>query len=186
MAQILNDLPSVETERLILRKFCIEDAVDVFEYISDPEVCKYARWYPFKTIEEAKQIIEQRLKEYASHSGGLWGAYHRDKRKIIGTVGFFNIDVNNLKAELGYTFARNYWGQGYATEVAKVLVTFGFNKLKLERIEARCHGDNEASIRVLEKIGMSYEGTLRKDYRKNGVFHNTSIYSILKEEYLKQ
>jgi len=178
--EVLSDFPKIKTKRLTLRKFCLEDAADVFEYISDPEVAKYARWHPSKTVEDAKKLLETRLKEYENHTGGLWGVYHNEDKKVIATVGFFNIDTNNRKAEFGYTFSRKYWGKGYATEVAESLIDFGFNKFGLHRIEGLCHADNHASARVMEKVGMSLEGTLRSYYIKNDKYHDVKIYSIIK------
>lgn len=87
------------------------------------------------------------------------------------------------RAEIGYVISTKNWGKGYGTEVANAVISFGFEQMELERIQARCFIDNIASQRVMEKVGMTYEGTLRKAMFVKGKFQDIKIYSILREEF---
>lgn len=90
---------------------------------------------------------------------------------------------NNHKAELAYALSPTYWGRGIATEAAKAYIYYGFEVLHLNRIEAGCHASNVQSERVMKRLGMKYEGTLRKDMFVKGTYRDTKMYAILRDEY---
>jgi RimJ/RimL family protein N-acetyltransferase len=96
------------------------------------------------------------------------------------------LNLDHALAEMGYWIGKPFWNHGYCTEAAKRLVRFGFEALQLNRILARHLSRNPASGRVMEKIGMQYEGCLRQHIKKWGVFEDLKIYAILKETYRKQ
>ncbi len=102
---------------------------------------------------------------------------------MIGTVDFVSWHPNHNSAELGYVLAQPYWGKGTTTEAAKKLIGFGFEKMDLVRIQARCFVENIGSERVMEKVGMTFEGTLRKAMFAKGKHQDLKVYSILKEEF---
>lgn len=101
----------------------------------------------------------------------------------MGTCGFVNWSLDHARAELGYAIHREYWGQGLVPEAVRAMISFGFEKIGLNRIEARCIAENTASARVMEKAGMSYEGTLRQREFIKGAYRNIKLYAILKSEY---
>lgn len=102
---------------------------------------------------------------------------------IVGTCGFVNWSLDHARAELGYAIHREYWGQGLVPEAVRAMISFGFEKIGLNRIEARCIAENTASARVMEKAGMSYEGTLRQREFIKGAYRNIKLYAILESEY---
>ncbi len=112
-----------------------------------------------------------------------YGIELKNEKKIIGTCGFIDYEENHHKAELAYALSPNYWGQGFATEAAKACIRYGFERLQLNRIAAGCHASNAQSERVMKRLGMQYEGTMRKDMFVKGAYRDTKIYSILREEY---
>ncbi len=102
---------------------------------------------------------------------------------LVGTAGLRDIDREHGQAELGFWFAVDCWGRGYATEAAQALIQFGFETLKLNRIYAHHMLRNPASGRVLEKVGMKKEGVLRERVRKWGVFEDVAILAVLQKEW---
>jgi [ribosomal protein S5]-alanine N-acetyltransferase len=170
----------LETERLILRKITEHDIPYIFEYASDPEVTKYLRFETHKSLEDAKDYFSKVCVWYANQPDHFPLAIElKQDKKMIGTIGFVKFDLQNDCAELGYVLSKKYWGHGYATEVAKKLIEFGFNQLKLHRIEAIVKKINISSVRVLEKIGMQQEGLLRDKMKKNDIYYDAYMYSIL-------
>lgn len=182
MSDMLKDLPSLTTERLLLRKLTLEDAADMLEYAQDPEIARLGLWPgPLHSLAESEQDIRQVLRDYETGRYAAWAIVH--DLKMIGRIGFsyFAFDA---RAEVGYALNRDYWGQGYASEALQAVLAFGFNVLNLNRIQAIVLPENSASIRILEKVGMTREGLLR-EYAKTGeTFLDVYQYAILKREWL--
>lgn len=147
----------IETERLILRTFNIEDAQLIFELNEDPVVTRYTG-DPIKDLPQAKLILEQIiLPQYALYNHGRWAAHIKQNMQFIGWCGLKN-RPELKEIDLGYRLKKNFWGNGYATEAAYSCLKYGFEKLNLDRIVGRAMSQNIASIRVLEKCGMQYIG----------------------------
>jgi RimJ/RimL family protein N-acetyltransferase len=150
----------LRTERLVLRESRLDDEVAVHRYGSDEEVTRYLTWGPNSppdTTAYLKKVVREAAREPRT-SFTLAVATLDDE--LIGVANLTITDAGST-GELGYVLARESWGRGYATEVARRLIVFGFNELGLRRITATCHPDNFASARVLEKAGLHCEGTLR-------------------------
>lgn len=177
--------PILETQRLILRPITMEDVADIFEYASIPEVTQYLPWGSPKTIDDTKIFIEGVLKNYNNNIPGDFGLFHKEYKKIIGTIGFPSYVPQDKRIELGYCLSPKYWGQGFMPEATKKVLAFCFHAFVVERVEAYCVGENKASARVLEKAGMQQEGTLRKRVYRKGRFWDQVYYSILREEFEK-
>ncbi len=178
-----SNIPTLTTERLVLRKLKASDAYDMFEYAKLPEVTKYLTWKPHKDAHYTKQYLEYLGTRYAVGDFYDWAITLADGGKMIGTVGFTRFDLQNNSAEIGYVLNPEYTGMGIATEAARKIVDFGFRFLKLHRIEARHMKGNDASHRVMEKIGMTEEGTLRESYYVGGSYRTVTVCSILESEY---
>lgn len=158
------DLPeqflTLQTQRLILRQIAIADVEDIFAYASDPQVTAYTLWETHQSIDDTYEYINNvALELYRSGRGITWGVITKESGKLIGTCSLQTTTIHR-RAELGYTLARNYWGQGLMTEAAKTAIAFGFHTMHLLRIQAFCAVENVASSRVLEKAGMEFEGVL--------------------------
>lgn len=176
-------LPTITTERLILRKMTMNDAAELFEYASDPEVTRQVLWDSHRGIEDARSYLLLMTTKYERHDVAEWGIVHKQDSKFIGTCGFIWWDPSNYRAEIGYALSRAYWNRGLMTEAVREIISFGFEKMRLNRIEARCMLGNAASERVLQKTGMKFEGIMRKQAFAKGIFHDLRMYSIIKEEY---
>ena len=118
----------------------------------------------------------------ASGAPGSFAIERRSDRRMIGTIGFMWINTEHRSAEVGYSLARDCWNQGYATEALSAVLRFGFDTLRLNRIEAQHETSNPASGRVMQKCGMTYEGTLRSRVFNKGHFSDVRLYAILRSD----
>jgi ribosomal-protein-alanine N-acetyltransferase len=182
LEDIYSNLPILETKRTILRKMNEEDEDDMFRYCSDEEVSRYTTWYKHNTIVDTRIFINKILEEYRNNQVAPWGIQDKATGKLIGTCGFVYWNITHSRAELAYALSREFWNQGYMTEIVKRLIDFGFSEMGLIRIEARCLLDNLGSARVMEKSGMQLEGTMRKQMFAKGIHQDLKMYSIIKRD----
>lgn len=163
----------LETKRLILRHQVITDLDDLWALYCDPEITKYIPDAP-RSREEAKEELEWHMNGHPRHPDlGLWATIHKETGNFTGRCGLlpWTIDGQN-EVEVAYTIAREHWGQGLATEAARAILHYGFEKLNLSRLISLIDSENIASRRVAEKIGMAFE---REGHDEIGPF---LIYSI--------
>lgn len=180
---ILHNLPPIETQRLILRKISISDADDVFECARDPEVAQYVTWEAHKSIDDTIKYLAAMEENPKNKQLYPWAIVNKADNKVMGGCAFMNWAPEQSRAEIGYMIGKKYWNKGYMTEALREVISFGFNKMGLNRIEALCMLDNAASVKVLEKVGMKFEGVLRQHLFAKGRFYDMKIYSILKSEH---
>lgn len=182
-ADLFRNLPTLATERLTLRPFTMNDAEDVFAYASDPEVPRYLPWEPHATIEDSRSFLDGVLSAYRDGRPVAWAAELSGTGKVIGGAGYNSWDRPNRSAAFGYAMAKDQWGQGLMTEATKAILGFGFEQMQLNRIWAIAEPENIGSWRVMEKCGLSYEGTLRELRFERGRFRTFKQYSILRSEW---
>lgn len=151
----------ITTARLILRKPIEADADEIFaRYAADPEVTRYLTWRPNNSVEETLEFLRGSIAAWGDLSGRFPYVI-----TLAGTgelVGMIEIRLANFKAEIGYVLARRYWGHGYMTEAAGAVAKAALGMPGVFRVWAVCDVENLASARVMEKIGMSREGVLRR------------------------
>lgn len=181
--KIFSDFPTLETERLKLRKITIDDVEDMYSYCSNEEVPKYASWNAHNSLAETKETIERVIYQWENKKLVHWGIEYKENRKLIGTIEFVTWDPQHKVAEIGYALSQDYWGKGIATEAASEVIKFGFNNMNLVRIQARCYLENIGSARVMEKAKMSLEGVIRKGLFVKGKHQDLKMYSIISEEF---
>lgn len=184
--QLFGDLPELETERLRLRKLGTKDIGDVFSYAKDPEVARYMPWEYHRTIDDSAKFVRSALDAYRRGQPASWGIVLKEEARLVGSAGFNSWNVKHSRAEFGYVLAKPHWGKGLTTEVTEELIRFGFEEMRLNRLQARAVTENIASWRVMEKAGMTYEGTQRKSRFEKGRFVDFRIYAILAEEYFSR
>ncbi|MGI9050336.1 MAG: GNAT family N-acetyltransferase [Rubrobacteraceae bacterium] len=181
---VFGDLPEIETERLLLRKMMADDAGDVFDYASDPQVARYVIWDTHRSIRDSESFLELVVEGYRNGELGNWGMVDKESGKLIGTCGYDSSwSPVHARAEIGYALSRQHWGRGLMPEAVTALLKFGFGRMKLNRIVARCFSQNTASEKVMRKVGMTYEGTLREYLYLKGDYQDLKVYSILRSEY---
>ncbi|MCD4656075.1 MAG: GNAT family N-acetyltransferase [Planctomycetes bacterium] len=180
---VFSHLPTLKTNRLILRKMKLSDAQDIFDYASDHEVSKTTNWSAHNVLEDSKTYLKSMLKRYSYNQASEWGIVHKKSGKMIGTCGFTAWIPGYYKGEIGYSLAQKFWNLGLTTEAIRKVIEFGFTKIKLNRIEARCWLNNPASERVMQKVGMQFEGSLRETMFVKKRFRTLKLYSILASDY---
>jgi ribosomal-protein-alanine N-acetyltransferase len=179
--EVLKDLPTLETERLILRKMILNDAEAVFAYASNSEVSRYTLWETHRSIEDSRAFLEFATQKYENGGEPDWGIVYRGNGCLVGACGLVNWEAEHARAEVGFVLSREYWGRGLMSEAVRAILRFGFERMNLNRIEARCIAENAASARVMEKAGMVYEGTLRQREYIKGAYRDIKLYAILKK-----
>jgi ribosomal-protein-alanine N-acetyltransferase len=165
-------VPTLHTERLILRPWRREDAEDMFAYSSDPEVTRYAMWLPDATLEDTRKGIEEAIRRCAAEPWMYLGIELKEESKFIGSVGFTQWNGTDHRAELAFALNRHYWGRGIVTEAARTIIQFGWETMHLHRIEANCIAANAPSIAVLTKLGFEQEGLRKEAARVDGVYQD--------------
>jgi len=178
-------LPDLETEDLILRKPRIRDAKDIYSYASDPEVARYVLWEPHRSVSETASFIRDLRARIRAGCPSSWVVVLRGTGTVIGTVGFVWYSAENNTAELGYSFSREYWNHGYATQALRAVIDAVFSSLPLNRLEAQHDVRNPASGRVMQKCGLTQEGILRGRILNKGEYVDTALYSILRSDWEK-
>lgn len=179
----MNKMPTLRTERLILRPFNMGDAPRVKELAGEWEIAETTANIPHPyEAGMAEDWISTHQEAFESDKGATFAIVVQPEGMLIGAIGLGLYRTNQL-AELGYWIGKPYWNQGYGTEAAKELLRYGFENLKLNRIQARHMTKNPASGRVMEKIGMTREGVLRQSLYRFSNYEDAMIYSILLEEY---
>ncbi|MBR4335070.1 MAG: GNAT family N-acetyltransferase [Clostridia bacterium] len=178
-------IPDLSTERLLLRKIRLNDAPDMFEYSKDPEVTKYLLWDPHPNVEHTRNYIDYLQDRYRDGKYYDWAVILKSSGKMIGTCGFSSILPEHRSAEVGYVLNPAFRGQGIAGEALSAVLDFAFRKMALNRVEAKCVAENASSERVMQKVGMTFEGVARSALLVKGEFRNIKIYSMLRSEYVR-
>lgn len=160
----------------------ISDAPFLFAFWSDPIVTKFMNIDPFQTIEETEEMIMVLTNLALKNSAIRYSIILKESNQIIGSCGFNYIDHENARAEIGYDLGKEFWGMGYASEAIHTLINNGYKEQNLNRIEAKVDPQNRKSIKLLKKLGFSYEGTLRQYEKSKGNFFDLYMFSKLKNE----
>lgn len=145
----------IETERLFLREFILDDAKNFYQLNLNPNVIRYTGNTAFKSINEAKSFLEN-YNDYKTNGYGRWAVINKSNNEFIGWCGLKYDKLEN-ETDIGFRFFEEEWNKGYATESATACLQYGFEVLKLNRIIGRAMEENKASIKVLEKIGLQFE-----------------------------
>ncbi|WP_378318780.1 GNAT family N-acetyltransferase [Aquimarina celericrescens] len=146
----------IETERLLLREITLDDKEELFKLYSDPEVQKYTGEPVVESIEEIEKAIQTRISNYKKYGFGRWATILKNGMHFVGWAGLEYLPEFD-EIDLGYRFLPEYWGSGIATEAADAILAYGFYQLQLKKIIAIAMTENNASIRVMQKIGMEFD-----------------------------
>ncbi|WP_340113923.1 GNAT family N-acetyltransferase [Maribellus mangrovi] len=174
----------LESVRLLIKEIGWEDLEDIHNLNSLPEVDEYnTQGIPLDTEETKKNIrpaIEAQKEE--KRKSYFWKIIRKDTGEFIGVAGL-TLSLNRFKlGEIFYSIHPEFWGNGFATELAKALISAGFNHFKLHKVEAGVATENSRSIKVLEKAGMTREGRRRKVLPIRGVWKDNFHYAIVEDD----
>ncbi|UII55324.1 GNAT family N-acetyltransferase [Cytobacillus spongiae] len=174
--------PALQTERLHLRKLELSDSIELYSYFSLEEVTKYYDVETFRTEQEAEELIESLFFSYEQGKQIRWGITKKETNELIGTCGFHSIDRTHSKLEVGYDLHPDYWSLGIMSEAMHRIISYAFEEMDVNRIEAFYFPKNIASKRVLEKNGFQHEGILRKRFLHKGSYLDAVLTAKLKED----
>ena len=173
----------LETERLILRRFAIEDFEMMYKnWASDEEVTKYLTWPVHSSTEVSKSLLKDWAGLYSDEKYYQWAIVPKDVGEPIGSISVVHMKEDVSMAHIGYCIGKNWWHKGITSEALKAVMDFLFNEVNVNRIEARHDPRNPNSGKVMKKCGMKYEGTLRSSDCNNQGICDACYYALLKSE----
>ena len=175
--------PRLETARLDFSLAGVEDVGLLFEFNSSLEILRYVPRTPYTKIEQAEEKLAECTTGFENHTAIWWAITLRDTGEKIGYGGFFGIDAESDKAEIGYGLLPGYWKQGFASEGVAEIVRFGFENLELHRIFGLVDPENTASARILQKLGFVKEGTLKDDAFGRGRYFDMTVYARIRDSF---
>ena len=180
---IFSDMPKLNTTRLLLRPMRVSDATDMYDYARREDVTEYLLWSPHPSQQYTEEYLRYIQRRYALGEFYDWAVVEKESGRMIGTCGFTRFDFPHNAAEIGYVLNPDLHGKGYGTEAAACVLRFGFERLGLHRIEAKFMKGNDASLHVMEKLGMTLEGYRRDGMYVKGCYRTIGVCSILKNEF---
>ena len=157
----------------------------MYEYARDPEVTKYLTWSYYEDERDALKFLAYALPRYKSGDYYDWAVVEKSTGKMIGTCGFTSFNLAANSAEVGYVLNRSRWGEELAPEALRAVLRFGFGYLGLHRIEAHYMVGNEKSLRVMQKVGMKFEGIHRDFIFVKGDYASVGVAAILRDEFVR-
>lgn len=174
----------IETDRLILRRYVIEDADAMYKnWASDSEVTKFLTWQPHSSVDVSRGIIENWLKEYSDEKYYQWAIVLKDNgNEPIGDISVVHMNEDISMVHIGYCLGRAWWRRGIMSEALKAVMDFMFDTVEVNRVESRHDPMNPNSGKVMQKCGMKYEGTLRSADRNNQGICDACYYVLLRSE----
>ena len=184
VTKIFKRIPTLETDRFILRKIKVSDYLDMYEYSKLESVTKYLLWRCHPDERYTRDYLSYVQSQYRAGEFYDWAIIDKESSKMIGTCGFAKLDTENNCAEIGYVINPDYWRRGIATECVRKVIDFGFNELNLHRIEARYIVGNEVSRRVMEKCGMVFEGIHKSSLFVKDEYVSVGFCAITYDDYL--
>jgi [ribosomal protein S5]-alanine N-acetyltransferase len=165
--------PIIQTNRLFLRELTIDDALSFYNLNLNTEVIKYTGDKAFDSVEKAREFLEN-YNPYQKYNYGRWAVIEKSTNEFLGWCGLkYSPELDEV--DIGFRFFKKYWNQGFATESAKACLEYGFEKLQLSKIVGRAMEENIASIKVLEKIGMTFSKKCEFELHKGVLYEIVNL-----------
>ena len=174
-----NPFPVLTTERLVLRKFEYTDVPAFFEVRSNAQIMQYIARPLAKTLNDAADLIKVINDLLNSNSGITWCISLKNTNEFIGSIGFWRIEKENYRAEIGYLLNPAFQGSGLMQEAIKTVIQYGFGVMNLHSMQANVSPGNAGSIKLLEKNNFMREAYFKENYFHNGAFADTIVYTLL-------
>jgi RimJ/RimL family protein N-acetyltransferase len=176
-------LPTIEAERLRLRRLEDRDVDALYEIFSDPAVMRFWSSLPLDGRPAAAELLAEIHDVFRRKELFQWGVALREDDRVVGTCTLCRLDPGNRRAEVGFALRRDAWGRGLMGEALTALFDFAFGELALRRIEADVDPRNEASIRLLERLGFEREGLARERWQVGGEIQDACYYGLLARDW---
>ncbi|MBR3555919.1 MAG: GNAT family N-acetyltransferase [Oscillospiraceae bacterium] len=173
----------LETGRLILRRFTVGDAEDMYRgWASDPEVTRYLTWPCHVSSDATAQLLAAWAEKYTEGDYFNWAIESKETGAVIGNISVVKLDETVDSAEIGYCLGRAFWGRGIMPEALRAVMDYMFDEAEVNRLAAYHDVNNPNSGRVMQKAGMLYEGTHRQAGRNNQGICDMACYAILRSD----
>lgn len=175
---------TIETERLILRRFEYTDDDAMLKYwIADEKIQSLYSEPVYSTKTEVKELLTKYISSYEKDNYYRWAIIYKNSNECIGQIAYFLVDSKNHFAEIEYCIGSAFQCRGFATEATKAIIKFGFEHMNLHKVQICTKTINNPSKRVIEKCGFTYEGTLRDYFYMNDQYIGRLYFSMLRSEY---
>lgn len=171
-----HEFPIIKTERLLMRRFIEGDINNVFKGLSDPDIIKFYG-ISFDSLEATKEQMNWFSNLEKEGIGIWWAICSSDSNVFYGAGGLNNLIKEHKKAEIGFWLLTDFWRKGIMTEVVPLICDYGFNNLRLHRIEGFVDSDNMNCKKAMEKLAFEHEGTMRDCEIRDGRFISLDIYA---------
>ena len=177
---------TIETERMILRRFLSEDVDAAFcNWTSDEKVTEFLRWQTHRDITVTERVINDWIEQYKNPDYYQWAIVPKSINEPIGTISVTDLDERTGKVHIGYCIGSKWWHSGFTSEAFSAIISFFFEEVGAGRIESMHDPENPNSGRVMKKCGLIYEGTLRKSDWSNRGIVDACMYGMLASDYFK-
>jgi ribosomal-protein-alanine N-acetyltransferase len=181
--RIFRELDAVEYK---LVRLTDERAPEMFLLRSNEKAMQYIERARPSSIDDIYELIKTLEEDFVENRSIIWAIIYTPTNELAGTIGYYRMQPQHFRAELGYMLFPNFWGKGVMSKCIKVVIDFGFNDMQLHSIEADINPANEGSRKILQKFGFRSEAYFRENFYFNGVFMDTEVFSLLKSEYYKK
>ncbi|MDZ5471594.1 GNAT family N-acetyltransferase [Bacillus sp. 31A1R] len=180
---MLSNIPEIEVGQFVLRGMELDDAPDMFEFMSDRETMKYITPNPVKNVEEMKEYILSCIDRFKREKEIPWVIVDKKTNRLIGVFRLHKLHFWHKKAEMGVVIHKDFQQKRVMTEVLNEMIPYTFNVLGLNRLVGDIFANNVGSKKLLEKYGFHRDGVLRQTDFDGTNFHDTVVYSMLKDEF---
>lgn len=171
---------TIETDRLILRRFRLDDAKDMFNnWAKDDEVTKFLTWPAHSSVDVSLEVLSSWIENYTDDKFYQWCIELKETHQAIGSIAVVSLKEDIEAVEIGYCIGRKYWHQGITSEALKALIDFFFNQVRVSRIESRHDNLNPHSGKVMLKCGLKFEGIRIKADKNNTGICDVAMYGMI-------
>ena len=175
---------TIETEKLILRRFEHSDDEAMLKYwVADEKIQSLYSEPVYSTKEAVRDLLDKYIGSYERNDYYRWAIIEKKSSECIGQIAYFLVDNKNHFAEIEYCIGSDFQCKGFATEATRAIISYGFNKINLHKVQICTKTINKPSKRVIEKCGFTYEGMLRDYFYMDGKYVGRLYFSMLREEF---
>tara|TARA_B100001109_G_scaffold244536_1_gene231351 strand:- start:815 stop:1387 length:573 start_codon:yes stop_codon:yes gene_type:complete len=179
------DFPILETERLSLLSFTPQDVDNFFNLRSDEDFMMYLGLHPLKKKSAARSRVHDIIHDFNTQNGLNWKISLKGENELIGYIGFWRIDFDNFRAEIGFGLDQEHQHQGYMTEAMEAVRDYGFENMGINSIKADVDPRNESSVQLLVNTGYKKEAHFRENYFFDGQFLDSDYYCMIRSDWEK-